>query len=429
MTSDERECFVYIVLPGQTEFVTAARFEIQEDRRGTSTGRFIYGRRYLARADCVAVDPVELTLRGGPFETARLNGVFGVLRDAGPDYWGRSLIERRSGRPSLHEIDYLLESPDDRAGALGFGIGPEPPAALRKFNRALDLARLQALADHVLEDDRDREPPGFPDGSDLGQVEDLLLLGTSMGGARPKAVVEDDGSLWVAKFNCAEDRWNNARVEQAMLRLATVCGLRVADSRVVDVAGRDVLLVRRFDRQAAEGGGYRRARMISALTLLRAEDSHRSRDLWSYPLLVEELRRISADPEGDARELFRRMCFNALISNTDDHPRNHAAIAFAADWSLSPAYDLTPTSPVSQERRDLALTVGDEGRYANRRNILSQHRRFLLAADEAAQIVDGMAGMIENRWYEVARAVGVSGRDCERISGAFVYPGFRGQKL
>lgn len=421
MTSEERGCFVYIVPPGHTEFVAAARFEIHEDRRGIATGRLVYGRRYLEHPACVPIDPVELTLRGGPFETVRLNGVFGALRDAGPDYWGRRLIERRSGRPVLHETDYLLESPDDRAGALGFGTGPEPPAPLRHFSRTLDLAKLQELADQVVEDERDR---GVGD-PDVGQVEDLLLLGTSMGGARPKAVVEDNGSLWIAKFNCADDRWNNARVEHAMLRLAAACGLGVADSRIVDVAGRDVLLVRRFDRQAASAGGYRRARMISALTLLQAEDSHRSRDLWSYPLLVEELRRISADPQGDARELFRRMCFNALISNADDHPRNHAAIAFDADWSLSPAYDLTPTSPVSKERRDLALTVGDEGRYANRRNILSQHRRFLLSTAEAAGIVDDMARTIDARWYEVARAVGVSERDCGRISGAFVYPGFR----
>lgn len=154
----------------------------------------------------------------------------------------------------------------------------------------------------------------------------LLLAGTSKGGARHKAVVEDDEGLWIAKFNTPTDRWNHVRIERAMLLLARECSLQTADSRVESVGNRDVLLVKRFDR-IKQDSSYRRARMLSALTLLRAEDSHLSRDKWSYVLLVEELRRISSQPAQDAGELFRRMCFNALISNTDDHPRNHAVIA------------------------------------------------------------------------------------------------------
>lgn len=164
--------------------------------------------------------------------------------------------------------------------------------------------------------------------------------------------------------------------------------------------------------------------MVSGLTLLRAEDSHRAREKWSYVLLTEELRRVCANPRGDAAELFRRMCFNALISNTDDHPRNHAVIAMDRDWKLSPAYDLTPTSPVSLERRDLALICGDRGRYANAENILSQSARFLLEQGEAETIVAEMKERVEKSWYEIARAVGVSERDCGSISGAFAYPGF-----
>lgn len=199
------------------------------------------------------------------------------------------------------------------------------------FNRTVDLAKLQAIADAILADEE-----RAPNDPIAAQVEELLLIGTSMGGARPKAVVEADGALWVAKFNCATDRWNNARVEHAMLRLAEACGLRVATSRIEPVGDRDVLLVKRFDREAGEGG-YRRARMLSALTLLRASDTIRDRDRWSYPLLAEELRRLEACPADDAQELFRRMAFNALISNSDDHPRNHAFIALTDDWRLSPA--------------------------------------------------------------------------------------------
>lgn len=140
-----------------------------------------------------------------------------------------------------------------------------------------------------------------------------------------------------------------------MLMLAQSCGLRVAESRVVGVGSRDALLVKRFDRDKA-AKGYLRARMLRALTLLRAEDTVEGREKWSYVPLVEELRRASAEPKEEARELFGRMCYNALISNADDHPRNHAMIAKGRNWYLSPAYDLTPTPSVSQDHRDLAMT-------------------------------------------------------------------------
>ncbi len=136
-----------------------------------------------------------------------------------------------------------------------------------------------------------------------------------------------------------------------------------------------VLLVKRFDREKAQGG-YDRARMVSALTLLRADDSDRSRDLWSYILLAEELRRVCEAPQRQVHELFKRMSFNALISNTYDHPRNHTAIAKNKDWKLSPAYDLTPSTPISLEQGDLALTCGDQGRIARPSNLLSQCHRF-----------------------------------------------------
>ncbi len=197
-----------------------------------------------------------------------------------------------------------------------------------------------------------------------------------MGGARPKVVVEDEHALWLAKFNEQKnDKWNHARVEHAMLTLARACGLTAAESKVVQIGDRDVLLVKRFDR-AWTDAGYHRARMVSGLTLLQAEDSHRSRDRWSYILLAEELRRVSEDPKRDANEFFRRMCFNGLISNTDDHPRNHAVIAIGKPWRLSPAYDLTPSPLISIERRDLAMTCGDQGRIININNLLSQAARF-----------------------------------------------------
>jgi serine/threonine-protein kinase HipA len=413
-----KECFVYITLPGETEFVTAGRFQRTDDRHGVPTGRFVYGKSYLERKNAVPIDPIELKLSTKTYETRLLKGIFGALRDASPDYWGRRVIERHFGSPGPDELDYLLHSPDDRAGALGFGLNQKPPAPKRKFNRTLDLGKLQAFADAIIAGEVVPQEP------DAEQAQEIMLEGTSMGGARPKAVVEDDGVLWIAKFNRPDDSWNHARVERAMLELARTCGLQTAESMLTTIGDRDALLVKRFDRQRTDGG-YQRARMLSALTLLRAEDTHQDRSKWSYVLLVEELRRLSAQPKIDALELFKRMCFNALITNNDDHPRNHAVIAMQDEWKLSPVYDLIPAMPISLERRDLALECGDIGRYAHAENLLSQSARFLLKPDEASAIINEMEQTVRDRWYNIARREGISEKDCETIRPAFAYEGFR----
>jgi serine/threonine-protein kinase HipA len=417
MTSDAtEECFVYITLPGAVSAITAGKYVIETDARGDPLGRFVYGRSYLENPDAVDIDPVELKLAATTWETIRMNGVFGALRDAGPDFWGRRIIEKRAGIPRLREIDYLLESPDDRAGALGFGTNRKPPAPPHKFNQTIELETLQEIAEALVRDE-------IPNDPDAEQAQDLLLLGTSMGGARPKAVIESESGLWIAKFSRYDDRWNYPRAEHAMLELARQCGIDAAESRLVTVAGKDVLLIRRFDRQRTPAG-YTRARMISGMTALRTDDAPTARDRWSYILLAEELRRIVSEPKADARELFRRMCFNALISNTDDHPRNHAFIAFGRNWRLSPAYDLMPLPVVSQDRRDLAMECGRHGRFANATNILSECPRFLLEREEAEKIVYGMREQVEKTWPSTALQCGVSVKDADTIRGAFVYPGF-----
>jgi serine/threonine-protein kinase HipA len=410
-----RECFVYITLPGKTSAVTAGKFVLEQTDSGAPLGRFVYGKSYLKNAEAVPIDPVELKLSNETYSNVHLKGVFGALRDAGPDYWGRRVIEKHAGKTNLGEMDYLLESPDDRAGALGFGLGNVPPAPQKKFNKTLDLAKLQDLADALIKDEIPSDPAS-------PQVQELLLLGTSMGGARPKTVVQDDHGLWMAKFNRQDDRWNYARVEYAMLRLARQCGINVPESRIEAVGGKDVLLVKRFDREKT-AEGYTRARMMSGLTVLRSDETNDARERWSYVLLVEEMRRIVAEADKDARELFRRVCFNALISNLDDHPRNHALLARNVDWALSPAYDLTPSPVVSLDRRDLALVCGDQGRFANAKNILSQHARFLLQKDEAEKIIADTKAQV-GHWYDTVRACGVSEKDAETIRGAFIYPGF-----
>ena len=415
------ECFVYITLPGATEMVTAGRFRLETDPQGNAVGRFVYGRTYMARADRVEFDPRELKLAQTVFTTAKLGGVFGALRDAAPDSWGRRLIDRQIGVPGLNEIDYLLKSPDDRAGALGFGLNQQPPAPVWKFSRTVDLGSLIDIADKIVADDVD--PDARPiDRDDLEQVERLLQAGTSMGGARPKATVEHDRHLWLAKFPMIGDKFNNPRVEHAAMTLARSCGLETAKTDVVSVGQRDVLVVRRFDRDAAENGYYRK-RMVSALTMLQADETRDSR--WSYVALAEEMRRfVSGNIDSQLHELFRRMCFNCLVSNTDDHPRNHAFVADGNGWRLSPAYDITPAPTSSVSRRDLAMDIGRAGRYANIQNLSSEAARFSLSRQDAESIIHTMTDQVRSTWYATARAAGVSELDCERISSAFVYDGF-----
>lgn len=411
-------CYVYVTLPGRTNPVVAGRLDVAPTRDGGQVGRFVYGKSYLARPERVAIDPTRLAvLDGSVRQNAGASPIFPSLRDAAPDRWGRLVIEREYGG-ELDELGYLLNSPDDRAGALGFGLSPEPPAPLRKFNRTLQLPELLDAADVLLAggagDDR----------AVTRQVEKLQLLGTSMGGARPKTVVEDDEGLWLAKFSRPDDAWDNPRVEHAMLELAAEVGLSPARSKVVQVGGRPVLFVKRFDRERVEGG-YLRHRMISAVTFLDASETSSDRSRWSYPLLADELRRTDIDQLASRREVFRRMTFNALISNVDDHPRNHALIADVRGWRLAPAYDLVPTPMVAQDGRTLAMQVGSHGRVGTRDNLLTECARFGLDREEASRVVDDMRTAVSNRWYAACRGTGVSPDDCERIRSAFVYPGFQ----
>jgi serine/threonine-protein kinase HipA len=164
--------------------------------------------------------------------------------------------------------------------------------------------------------------------------------------------------------------------------------------------------------------------MVSALTLLQSDDNPSARRDWSYILLADEIRRVSMKPEADLQELFGRMCFNAVVTNIDDHPRNHAVLAKDRGWRLSPAYDLTPAPMIALERRDLAMACGNDGRYANRENLLSQKGRFLLSGEQATAILDHIVETVRNAWRPTLRRAGVSETDCEAIASAFLYEGF-----
>ncbi len=311
----------------------------------------------------------------------------------------------------MEEIDYLIHGPQDGAGYLSFGLNREPPAPRRQYNRTHQLVDLIAAAE-AIEDGR-RVPEHL-----LEQLEP----GTSMGGARPKATVEHDRRLWLAKFPERTDRFNLQRVEFATLNLARNCGLSTCQAQLQPVGGRDVLMLQRFDRRSTDGG-YFRLGFVSALTVLDAEDSHLSRDRWSYPLLADQMRRWSSRPQQDCAELFRRMVFNAAVTNNDDHPRNHALLRHSDGWRLSPVYDVVPVPMVSLERRDLALTVGTYGRTASLYNLISQCGRFGLSDEEAREEIRRITAVV-GKWRELFLAAGVAQKDIQHIAPAMLPPCF-----
>jgi serine/threonine-protein kinase HipA len=415
MTS-EREAYVYIQLPGTLETVPAALLKVEQLRDGTHVGRFRYGDRYLARADAIELDPFELPLGDIVYEFTKLKGIPGAVRDASPDAWGRRVIEHKLDRApaDLTEIDYLLNGPQDGAGNLSFGLKAQPPAPVRRYNRTHQLAELIAAAEAI--EDGKRVPQ---------HMLEQLDPGTSMGGARPKATIEDGNALWLGKFPEKADRYNQQRVEYATLELARKCGLQVCTARLESIGDRDVLMLQRFDRQHtnAGDGGYLRFGLVSGLTLLGSDDDPLDRAKWSYLLLADQLRRWSDKPDRDCAELFRRMVFNAAVTNDDDHPRNHAAIRSGRGWHLSPAYDLVPKPMVSMDKRTLAMVIGQYGRTASIYNIMSQCERFGVTPAAAKKEIDAIVDVVKG-WREHFHACGVSAQDIETMATAFLPPCF-----
>ena len=415
MAGDAQACYVYIQLPGTMETVPCASLRVLSVGAGAYEGTFTYGKRYLERADVVALDPFRLPLSARPRKFTKLKGIPGAVRDASPDAWGRRIIQAKLQRPEadVQEMEYLLNGPDDGAGCLSFGHSVTPPAPRRPFNRTHQLAALVEAAEKLEQDGR------LPH-----EVLEELEPGTSMGGARPKVTVEDDHKLWLAKLPEKGDRHNLQRIEYATLELARTAGLRVCAARLEPVGHREALMLDRFDREwNPQAKAYRRFGLVSGLTVLDAEDGDLGRERWSYPLLADELRRWSVKNADDRRELFLRMVFNAMVTNNDDHPRNHALLHTKGGWRLSPAYDILPVPLVSLERRDLALEAGRFGRAASLYNLLSRCEVFGLAKEEARALIDRMLDVVRG-WREFFIRRGVEPRSIEMLEQAMLPPSF-----
>lgn len=418
MTSSRKGSYVFVQLPATNQIVVAGRYEMEATASGV-VGRFVYGRSYLDRTEALALDPVNLPLSETTYQTTLNRGLFGALRDAAPDFWGRVVIER-THTPST-ELDYLLATSDLRIGALSFGSTPDPPPL--NYGSGVSMTDLERAADAAA-----AVEAAMAGERVLGGLDPTLLEPSSgIGGARPKTVaIDEDGQLWVAKFPARTDRWDNALAEALYLRLARESDIRVPEARVLRIGERRVLLLRRFDQSP---GPVRRP-FLSAHSLLALDEGVVDRARWSYIDLAHVVRRVSARPKEDARELFRRAVFNALTSNTDDHPRNHAMVYDDEGWRLSPAYDLTPSAGRSEGERLLAMEVGTvpkvNARWANRGVLLSGAAHFGYRRDEADALITAMKAHLSAVWRPRLVEIGGTQVLAEQISHAFPdrYPGF-----
>lgn len=379
-------------------------------RHGQSeSATFSYREDYLQRADAYEIDP-SLPLQSGQHQTALRHALFGAMSDCAPDGWGRRLVRRAEAQRAreaatqqraLAEIDFLLGARDDlRQGALRFRARGSEHYLAANAKGVPDLIMLRRLLNAAEELERD-EPTS----------EDLHLLlhgGSSLGGARPKAhVLDAHGHLGIAKFPSPNvDEWDVIRWEAVALELAEAGGIKVPEHELHLVEGRPVLVVRRFDRDASGRLGY-----MSAMSMLQARDGEQA----SYLEIAEAIEERSPAVNADLRELWRRIIFTTLISNTDNHLRNHGFLREStAGWSLSPAFDLNP----DPEGKQLATAIDESNAEASLATALDVAGLFRLSKAEARQIVVELSTATA-RWQEVARALGLATSELQRLAPAF----------
>lgn len=403
------EAWVYIDLHGHTVLVGRVFGRVH---RGRESASFEYDPGWLDHPERFALEPA-LTLGPGTHHTPAGRALFGALGDSAPDRWGRTLmiqaerlqarLENRTPR-SLSEFDCLLRVSDrSRQGALRFAAEPGGPflsdARRDPVPPLIELPRLLAASDQVASD-----------GGGEDTIALLLAPGSSLGGARPKAsVLELDGSLAIAKFPKQDDWADTVRWEAVTLSLAGHAGIDVPERRVVPVDDRAVLVVRRFDRR-----GRWRIPFLSAMSMLSADE----RDSRSYMEIADVLRQHGAAPRVDLAELWRRIVFNVLVSNTDDHLRNHGFLYVGnAGWRLSPAYDLNPT-PVEVKPRFLSTAIDLEDTSASIELALEVAPYFGMKEDDARTVVRDVA-RITRDWRHAAQRSGLSRPAMDAMASAF----------
>jgi serine/threonine-protein kinase HipA len=379
--------------------------------RGNESATFSYATDYLARRDAYAIDPL-LPLAAGQQQTPAGRATFGAFSDSAPDRWGRRLIaraERRRARRedeterSFGEIDYLVGVRDDlRQGALRFR---DPETGGYLADERTGIPHLVALPDLLVAAERLER-----DEADDAEIDALLHGGSSLGGARPKAhVLDGAGRVAIAKFpSPANDDWDVMRWEAVALTLAGRAGIAVPDFALHTIAGKAVLIVDRFDRR-----GDRRIGYVSAMTMLEATDG----DDGSYLDIADVVERESPTAGEDLRQLWRRIAFSILISNTDDHLRNHGFLRTStAGWSLSPAFDVNPDPRPGAKH--LSTAIDYDSTAADIDTAIDVAEYFRLTPDDARAVLREVVDAVD-RWRTTARQLGLSGSAIEQMAPAF----------
>ena len=389
--------YIYMEHPDTAEMLTLGRLTLQG-----KSGEFIYAPDYVERGGWVP-DPVNYPLRAEAYKGITKNrGIPGFINDAMPDGWGERLLQRAFGQV-LAPIEFLLKSPNnDRVGNLlagtatvpapGLGDGPVPTLkGLAKFIEACE-----AVYDGQLDD------------------QSVAMLNirhqrSALGGARPKRTLQDNGMLILAKPRDRFDQYDFPSIEYACMTFAASKGMNVAKT-ALHAETPSTLLIERFDRTPLADGA-RRIPMLSALTLLDSEWNEQYQRDWRYAAVADEMRRRGV-PDVDLHELFKRMCYNALVGNSDDHPRNHSIIWLAGQWRLSPMYDVLPIVDEGPAQT-LSMAVGRDGNQISRANLLSHHTHFALTRDHAEQVLDEVIGWEEELQDYYSRWV--RGEELERV--------------
>lgn len=379
-------------------------------RRNRESATFSYSPDYLAREEAYELDPM-LPLLDGPQQTPEERATFGAFSDCAPDRWGRRLIQRterqwagreETAEKSFGEVDYLLGARDDlRQGALRFR---DPESAIYLADERggvpdlIQLPTLLSAAERMERDEASEE-----------ELRRLLRGGSSLGGARPKAhVVDNDGRLAIAKFPSPADEWDVMRWEYVALTLARAAGISVADSALHEIDGKAVLIVDRFDRRGKARLGY-----VSAMTMLEATDE----DSGCYLDIADAIETHSAGAGEELAQLWRRISFSVLISNTDDHLRNHGFLRTStAGWSLSPAFDLNPNPEPGPRRLSTAIDYGTDAARLDVLMDVAEH--FRLGAADAGRAI-GEVAAATGEWRTVARRAGLERAEIERMAPAF----------
>jgi serine/threonine-protein kinase HipA len=409
MTSkrQNKEAFVWIWLPGATQPVVAGKLEADN-----GTIHFNYGRSYLERIGdknpAIPIYEPELPLQAGVLPLLNNLEIPNCIRDAAPDAWGRRVIINRQfglkGRDtdtgSLDELTYLLESGSDRIGALDFQRSPT-----EFVPRTPNNAGLEELLESAA-----RVEQGVPLTAELDQA---LFHGSSIGGARPKALIEDRGRKYIAKFSSGSDAYNIVKAEYVAMRLAAIAGLTAASVKLAKAVGKDVLLIERFDRIGLDSGWARKP-MVSALTMFGL--SEMTARYASYEDLAGIIRHRFTQPGETLKELYGRLVFNVLCGNNDDHARNHAAFWNGKELTLTPAYDICPQGRIGNEATQAMLITGNN-RFSQLKTCLAGAHHFLLSRPAAIAAIDRIETAIRDNWERVCEEAELSPVDKNYLWG------------